>query len=71
MATLRPDGLAVQRVRSGQAGAGAFREAHGLGLARMAMLAPAGQVSRPAGKSMLNWPLANRPPALRTRQALQ
>jgi hypothetical protein len=32
---------------------------------------PAGQVSCPVAKSMLNWSLASLPDALRTRQALQ
>ena len=35
------------------------------------MLTPAGQVSFPAAKSMLNWSLVNRPGVLRTGQALR
>jgi hypothetical protein len=35
------------------------------------MVTPAGQVRRPAVKSMLNWSLANRQLTLRAPQALQ
>ncbi len=62
--------LAVQRARSGQAAQVSFGKRTVLP-GWNGMRTPAGQVSCPAPKSMLNWSLASRPAALRTRHALQ
>jgi hypothetical protein len=70
MATLRPLRLVVHRSRSGQAAQVPLGKCT-VWPARKPMLIPAGQVSCPAVKSRVNWPLAKRPPVLRTRQALQ
>ena len=70
MDTLRPLLLAVHRACSGHAAqvpAGKRTVLPGSN----GMLTPAGQVSCPAAKPRVNWSLANRPQALRTRQALQ
>ena len=70
MDTLRPFLLVVQRARSGQAAQVFFGKCAVLpGWKRV--LTPAGQVSCPVPKSMVNWPLGKRPVVLRTRQALQ
>ncbi len=68
--TLRPLLLVVQRSRSGhpaQVSLGKRTASRGWN----GMAATAGQVSCPSAKSGVNWSLANRAPALRTRQALQ
>ena len=70
MDTLRPWLLAVQRARSGHAAQVSSGKRTVLPGSN-GMATPAGQVSCPAAKSRVNWSLANRPPALRTRQALQ
>ncbi len=70
MDTLRPWLLAVQRARSGHAAQVSGGKRTVLPGSN-GMVTPAGQVSRPAAKSRVNWSLANRPPVLRTRQALQ
>ena len=69
-ATLRPWLLVVQRVRSGQAAQVLFGK-RTVVPGSNGMADPAGQVSWPVAKSRLNWSFANRPPVLRTRQALQ
>ncbi len=62
--------LVVQRARSGQAAQVLSGKCTVLPGSN-GMAAPAGQVSYLAPKSRVNWSLAQRPPVLRTRQALQ
>ena len=68
MLRLRPAALEVRRCRSGQAAQASFGKRMVLPGSN-GMATPAGQVSCPALKSRVNWSLANRPEALRTRQA--
>ena len=62
--------LAVQRCRSGQVAQVSVGKCTVVPGSN-GMLTPAGQVSFPAAKSMLNWSLVNRPGVVRTGQALQ
>jgi hypothetical protein len=61
--------VGVHRCRSGQAVQVSFGKRTVLPGSN-GMTVPAGQVTRPAAQSTLNWSLANRP-VLRTRHALQ